>query len=106
MGESRTLPGQQIKMRRLHPAPFECKAISAVLIAHDQQNVRSFQIVSPRFANGTASVVSGVSRGFDDRAPAFKILFEMARQISRRPDVGIELKLFNGSDQAWAARRS
>jgi hypothetical protein len=76
MGESRALPGQQIKMRRAYLSAFESIAISAVLIAHDQQNVRSFQIDLPRFANGCASVVSGVSRGFDDRSPAFKIFFE------------------------------
>jgi hypothetical protein len=70
------LPGQQIKMRRAYTAPFEAEAISAVLIAHDQQNVRLFQIVSPSFANGIASVVSGVTRGFDDRSPAFQIFFE------------------------------
>jgi hypothetical protein len=51
IGEPRALPSQQIKMRCLYPAAFESEAISAVLIAHDQQNVRFFQIVSPMFAD-------------------------------------------------------
>jgi hypothetical protein len=50
MGEPCALTSQQIQMRRPYPSPLESEAVSAVLIAHDQQNVRLFHSVLPKFA--------------------------------------------------------
>ena len=70
--EARALPSQHIQVRRAHPASFESEAISAVLIAHDQQNVRTFQIGGSNQVLTQTTLV--LILGLTDCAPRVKAL--------------------------------
>ena len=62
-------------MRGLHTPPLKTKAITTVLIAHDQQNVGSGHGISVL----ARSVFGFVARCFDHWAPTLEIRFQVAR---------------------------